>query len=92
MTIASRGRKPRHITSPGIKGLHLPALELVWAISRHSCACPLVANPRLKLIKTNTHLPSWLRKFLLEGAFSAISSAYLRAYSFGVWRPKNRRR
>ena len=39
-------------------------------------------QPTAKIIKTNTHLPSWMRKFLLEGAFSAISSAYLRlAYS-----------
>ena len=37
---------------------------------------------RLKIIKTDTHLPSWMRKFLLEGAFSAISSAYLRACLF----------
>jgi hypothetical protein len=50
-------------------------------MSRHSFGCPLVTNPRLTIIKTNTHLPSWLRKFLLQGAFSAIGSAYLRAYS-----------
>ena len=62
--MVSRGRKPSHDPF---------ALELVWAISRHSCGCPLVANPRLKIIKTNTHLPSWMRKFLLEGAFSAVN-------------------
>ena len=39
-------------------------------------------QPTAKIIKTNTHLPSWMRKFLLEGAFSAVSSAYLRGCLF----------
>ena len=30
-------------------------------------------QPTAKIIKTNTHLPSWMRKFLLEGAFSAVN-------------------
>ena len=46
--MVSRGRKPSHDPF---------ALELVWAISRHSCGCPLVANPRLKIIKTDTMSP-----------------------------------
>ena len=32
-------------------------------------------QPTAKIIKTNTHLPSWMRKFLLEGAFSAVNAS-----------------
>ena len=72
--MVSRGRKPGHDPFALERSPFGPFLGTVAGVRW--------SPTRLKIIKTDTHLPSWMRKFLLEGAFSAISSAYLRACLF----------
>ena len=84
LTIAFRGRKPRHI-----KGVnHLP-----WS----SFGPFLGTIARVRWSPTHGSSSSKQTPICLAGCAnsysrvpsSAISSAYLRAYSFGVWRPKS---
>jgi len=63
------GRKPSHI-----KGMiHSPWREARLGHFSAQLRVSAGRQPTAKIIKTNTHLPSWMRKFLLEGAFSAVN-------------------